>query len=202
MKRILAVALALACGLLCWSGCIGKKAALERGFGYYGHIVSDFLCAVKSDKTEFAIDDVTLDFYFSIDSNTWLETTYEGQLYEDLQIKCVALYFCDSKYMTYPISMKDMFQDYKAIEGHYFIKEISYEEFDAEEYSMTTTFFGGTKFNHKETFTIPQDIFAYNEGKIYFRIMDIQYSPKNDFYCRFDMNEVELLYSKDGTVSG
>lgn len=195
MKRILAVALALACGLLCWSGCIGKKAALERGFGYYGHIVSDFLCAVKSDKTEFAIDDVTLDFYFSIDSITW-----ENINYEDYQVKCVALYFCDSKYMTYPMPMTDMFQDYKAIEGHYFIKEISYEEFDAEEYSMTTTFFGGTKFNHKETFTIPQDIFAYNEGKIFFRIMNIQYSQKKDTYCNNNGNEVELLYSKDGNT--
>ena len=109
-------------------------------------------CAYKSDKTEFPIDDVTLDFYYG----GYYYQGIEYELENTHDIPSFELYFQDD------------------CGGKFFIKRVE-ENFVSEKYSCDIVYDENwyvteVKFNHSETITIPQEIFTEESGIIYFSV--------------------------------
>ena len=159
MKKTLSLVLALITLLLCFVGCDNpppiarEENGLEDGFKPSNSAEAPSLyCAYRSDKTEFPIDDVTLDFYYG-------GYYYQGVEYElenTHDIPSFELYFQD---------------DYG---GKFFIKRVE-ENFVSEKYSCNVVYDDNwniteVKFNHSETITIPREIFAEESGLIYFSV--------------------------------
>lgn len=103
---------------------------LKIGFSRSGRLPSVF-CAVKSDKTQFSLDDITLDFYFG-GANL---SKYEDLDYEPT---CVAVYFRNSRYIDGESIQSMNIEDYKAIKDFHFVKEISFEQYNSGEYNVET----------------------------------------------------------------
>ena len=144
---------ALLCGMRQPTPIAREENGLEDGFKPSNCAEAPSLyCAYKSDKTEFPIDDVTLDFYYG-------GYYYQGVEYElenTHDIPSFELYFQD---------------DYG---GKFFIKRVE-ENFVSEKYSCDIVYDENwyvteVKFNHSETITIPQEIFTEESGIIYFSV--------------------------------
>ena len=172
----------LATLFLC-TGC-GSGKGLKLGFRNRGHL-PDLICAVKSNKTTFDIDDVTLNFYFSTSS-----TRYEEENYTFISI---ALYFCDSQFNSIPEYM-EIIEDYRELEGHYFIREISADEYVAEDYDITIGRLLDDKFKHCETHTVPREIMAKDKGSFCFRVAVINSPKKDGGYCLTGSGYIEIDY--------
>ena len=131
-----------------------KKTGLESGFSVSnGCESSSFYGAYKSDKTEFDIDDVTLDFYYGVDfygSEEYArETTYNFPSFD--------LYFVDRKG-----------------ENKIFIRHVE-ENFISEKYRCELVYdenWNVTKIkcNYFETLTVPKEMFTKEVGMIYFSV--------------------------------
>jgi hypothetical protein len=122
------------------------KEGIEKGFSYGTALGGYIAAAAKSEKNEFNIDDVTLDFYYG--HYNGLATPTDKSRYEEI---CVAVYFSLSE-NTY-----SSFDDYRDIEDFYFVKEIPIEEFIAN-YTVTSKagLLGGRRtFSRSEQFTLP-----------------------------------------------
>lgn len=111
-----------------------------------------YLCAYRSDKTEFNIDDVTLVFY------------YGGYYYNGVEYELENLY--DFPY----------FDLYFSDGGgeRYFVKRVE-ENFVSEKYNIHFTYDENWNvvertFNHSEVITIPKEIFKDESGRIYFAV--------------------------------
>lgn len=80
---------------------------IKIGFSRSGRLPNIF-CAVKSDKTQFSLDNITLDFYFGGPNLS----EYEDLDYEPT---CVAVYFRNSRYTDGESILSMNIEDYKAI---------------------------------------------------------------------------------------
>ena len=111
-----------------------------------------FYCAYRSDKTEFNINDVTLDFYYG-------GYYYQGAEYElenAHDFPSFELYFTDN-------------------EGNKFLVKRVEENFVSDKYSCDLIYDNdwnviNVDFNHSEAVTIPKEIFTEDVGLIYFSI--------------------------------
>ena len=130
-------------------------AVLESGFKPSDDAceIPLFYCAYRSDKTEFDIDDVTLDFYYGgYYSNLGIE--YDLQLYN---FPTFEICFTTDNLNTICL-----------------VKQVE-ENLVSEKYRCNRIYdddwnFIELKFNHSESITIPREIFTKNEGVIYFTI--------------------------------
>lgn len=129
-------------------------AVLESGFNPSDDAceIPLFHCAYRSNKTEFDIDDVTLDFYYGGD-------------YSNLGIEY------DLQQHNFPV-----FEIYFKNETHdrCFVKRVE-ENLVSEKYRCKFIYDDNRNaieiiFNHSESITIPREIFTENEGVIYFTI--------------------------------
>ncbi|MCL2706895.1 MAG: hypothetical protein FWE97_01825 [Dehalococcoidia bacterium] len=138
MAKLIAVSLAMT---LMTSGLIGCG---ESELGKETHKDAPLRYSVKSSKTKFNIDDVILDFYYgSYRSNSFYICPESS---DEVEIVGWALYFCDGPYYENTLyyhfdpNYKDfLYDDYRNIDGHYFVKEISIEEFESYNYSVSLT---------------------------------------------------------------
>lgn len=169
--------------VLAFSGCGGK--GLKLGFRNRGHI-PDLPCAVRSSKTKFDIDDVTLNFYFSVRGGFELSDKNYTFVY-------ISLYFCDSKFNGYPGYM-EIIEDYRDLEGHYFIREIPAEEYVEEDYDITIGRLLDDKFKHCETQTVPKEVMPKEKGSFCFRVVIVNYSHKDEGYCLTSGGYIEIDY--------
>ena len=189
MKRMQRLMAAVAAAVLATAVCTScSKPALEIGFDYEGYLMSGIQCAVRSDRTEFPVNDVTLDCYFSlgdINENSW----------PDYKLYGFALYFLLEENI-FSISCQDPIDDYKEIENYYFVKEIGAEDYDPEEYAMEISFWKGKTFRHHETLTVPEEVFSKEEGVFLFNVASYRYSEETDeVYCGKNGN-VRIQFEK------
>ena len=173
----------LATLFLC-TGC-GSGKGLKLGFRNRGHR-SEPICAVKSSKTTFDIDDVTLNFYFSVGDGFKLSD-------KNYTFISIALYFCDSQFNAIPEYM-EIIEDYRQLEEHYFIREIPADEYIAEDYDITIGRLLDDKFKHCETHTVPKEVMTDEKGSFSFRVAIINYSQKDKGYCLTDNGYIEIDY--------
>ena len=193
-KRLMAAVTAAVLATAICTGC--SKPALEIGFNYELMLASVGQCAVRSDRTEFPAEDVTLDFYFSMGE------IEDNHIYINYILQGFALYFVLAEHI-FTIDYLEPVEDYKAIENYYFIKAIEIEEYDPEEYAMEMSFWKGKTFKHHESFTVPHELFEEKEtGTFFFVIVNLQYSTEQNRICVERNGSVEIFFNKaeNGTI--
>ena len=132
-----------------------ENTGLENGFEIGAGCASPpNLCAYKSDKVIFDIDDVTFDFYYGV---SYINNYYKGCMLLDVQ--------------SFPV-FDVLFQDENGKE--YIVKHVE-ENFVSEKYRVEKIFdenYNVTEiiFNHSETLTVPKEVFIYNKGYFYFQV--------------------------------
>ena len=129
-------------------------AVLESGFKPSDDAceIPLFYCAYRSDKTEFDIDDVTLDFYYG-GWFTNLGIEYDLQLYN---FPMFDIYFTNDAHDRCFV---------KRVEENLVSEKYRCKFIDDDDWNATEIIF-----NHSESITIPREIFTENEGVIYFAI--------------------------------
>ena len=204
-KIVLRIISAICMVLLCFSmaSCSNSKG-INIGFnGKWIGTLPDVHFGIKSDKTEFDINNVTLDFSYGDGSvgevGGYIGNYVEGaEETEDCPIVCVAVYFYNSKYGN--TLGEARFEDYKNIEGLYFVKEISLDDYN-ENYDVENNIFG-SKYEHTETLTIPQETFELTTGFVCIGVYAIAYIPSQNLYRIADGADKGLKYEilDDGKV--
>lgn len=156
--------------LLWWCSSLSRRQTPveEKGISIgfqYENSKGALITAIKSDKKEFDIDDVTLDFYY-------------GGIAKDDGCNLVALYFVSEGYNWY----KDFASvaDYKDIDGCYFIKEMTVDEYDSSPYDIEIRWNPRQKkkeyeiyFHYVDTLTVPKEMFSKQTGTVSFLVAHI-----------------------------
>lgn len=147
-----------------------KYDGLSIGFNHE-YDIYDITCAVRSNQTEFDINNVTLDCYYG-----WHSTPpnhfYKEGIYDPV---CIAIYFNSGMW-------NDEFDDYQNIENMHFLKEISIEEFSTDEYNVKMTKQEGKTFVQHSELTIPKELFVEPGGVILFYVLNVAWNPKDNVY--------------------
>ena len=137
-------------------------------------------CAYLSDKTEFDIDDVTLEFFWGAD------------LVYDMEY---AIYLSDD-YPEFDVCFYDEYDQY------FIVKHIE-EPFVSEKYLAEVTRENGVvtdiKYNYSEMLTIPKEIFSKDKSYIWFSLKGMNYSKIN--YGEKTIAAILIYYKKsDGKI--
>lgn len=141
------------CMLLTGCGGNGVQNVLDSSSTLDSAAYNRHMCAYKSDKTEFDINDVTLELsygcYFINDVEWELEHSGESFSFHELYLE--------------------------SMDGNrFFIKRID-EDLISEKYRISrlydeNDYFVEWKFNYSEMITIPKEVFADEYGRIAFRV--------------------------------
>ena len=184
MKKPMSAICVLLVAITLLSSC-EKSTGIEIGFSgkWFGRLPQVHF-GIKSDKTEFDIDDVTLDFSYGNGSvsdvggyiGVYNEETGNT---EDWPIVSMAVYFYNAKYRN--TREPRFFEDYKSIEGLYFVKEIGIDDYN-ENYDVKNNIFG-SKYEHTETLTIPKETFELTTGFVCIGVYEIAYNSSKNTYC-------------------
>ena len=154
-------------------GCTGKER-IEIGFEHQGMLPGYTVCAVRSETSVFPADQVVLEVSYSLYRE-------EGEP-EGYSFACFALYFSDSEFWNSPQYLQPI-NDYRLIDGLYFVKEIKENDYVPEDYTMTMDIFSGKKFKHSELLTVPQGVFTDESGSFDFRLIEFCHVLDNGGYC-------------------
>lgn len=167
-------------------GCT-EKGGLNIGFENKLSYES-IICAVKSEETEFNVDNIELSFNYGWNGE---ETYLSDENYEQI---CFALYFNNSEYQSSITSITTTFSDYQEIENFYFVKEVSIDDFFSSAFAVTLKRLSSVKFNHSENLIVPKEVFENKVGHFSFTIMEIYYSHKDNSYCLDNAGFVAVRY--------
>lgn len=176
----------------CTADIDGKYDGFSIGFNYKGGKIDTIMCAARSEKTVFDVNDVTLDFYFG-----WFEPLPVGYIDPDSYgIIRAALYFSNN------FMWAGIVEDYRNIENKYFIREILFGEFVSETFAVSMTKKSGKNFSHKESLTIPKELFGEKIGLVYFGIVELSFSESSNTYYGGVRGYVQIWYEyiDDNTV--
>ena len=178
------------------TGC-GQKSGFEKGFDYT-FTPTRIMFGAKSDTDTFPKNDVTFDLYYGVHDvkddkkyGTDPKTFYQKEGDETVFF---GLYICDAEHSL--DVMNDMeISDYKMIENHYFVKEISEEEAFSDEYGFTMSYWKGITYNHSETITIPTEFFEEETGSFAIKLIAF-HEPTNegDHYYTSTACHIEFDY--------
>lgn len=149
----------------------------EYGSFSYTLMPRPIMQGIKSDTNNFSLENVMLELYYGVHNLDYDD--FKG-VYRHFPGETVffAIYVCDGSEET-SIACPMDFEDYKNIENHIFLKELSYEDAFTEEYGYTMDYFG-IDYNHHETITIPSDIFTEDSGKFVIKICAFNPSEENE----------------------
>ncbi len=175
------------------AGCVvdidGKYEGLSIGFNYEcSKTLQPIIAAVRSDKTEFNIGDVMLDFYIGWHENppNIVEQSDENDIGYAYTVG-FALYL-----ISEAISIIGPQTDYHNVESLYYLMEISAKTFVSEEYKMTMTKQYGKLFQQGESLAIPQELFLTQAqgGNILFCVMEVSYSLDDGLYHLYPISDI------------
>ena len=173
---------------LCFLSACGKNSTLEIGFNRFGSLPS-IIGATKSDHTDYAIDDVTLDFYYGGHIDNYGEDS-------DRTTLGVALYFCnEAPYKALRLDTNETsYEDYQEMEGLYFVKLISIEDFNEGEYGVNVSRLGKVTFQHCETLTVPEEVFVENDDHFGLAFIQLyRLKDQQDYYINY-LSCLEIKY--------
>jgi hypothetical protein len=174
-------------------GCVadidGKHEGLSIGFNYeHPKTLQPIIVAVRSDKIEFNISEVMLDFYIGwhdnppniVEQSDEIDTGY-------VYTVGFALYLIDEA-----IPIIEPQADYRNVESLYYMMEISAKTFVSEEYKMTMTKQNGKLFQQGESLAIPQELFlTQTQGEsILFCVMEVSYSLDDELYHLYPISDI------------
>ena len=189
----LGMVLALLFSLIgCTADIDGKYKGFSSGFNYTGANKSTMMCAVRSEKTKFAANDVILDFYFG-----WCQEPPSAP--DNASQTIVVLYFGNENANGTSVHNVD---DYKNMPDHVFIKEIAFNQFISSDYEINMTKPKGKTFSQNERFTIPKELFAQNVGYLYFWIRVVYIQDGDSKFSTQEGGSASIKYefANDNTV--
>lgn len=163
------------------------------------------ICDIIAEKTQYNIDEVYLDYYFGhiTGIDNYIEAMEESGLYTFVS---VALYF-----QEYSAQEKYIFsasspgvEDYKNIEGAYFLKEFSYSEFYSEKYQVKRrknieTFNNVLTYNHNERIKVPPQIFNGEKQGFVFFLCGVYLVKETGEYSFGAIGALETYFEKTET---
>lgn len=197
-RRVFMVLLILLIVSLFATSC-GQKSEFEKGFGYTftPHVI---MFGARSDTESLAKDNVTFDLYYGIHDMGYSEkydtdpkSVYIKSHLENSKI-FFGLYICDVDYSLDVVNDMEI-SDYKMIDNHYFVKEISEEEAFSEEYGFTMSYWKGIIYNHSEKITIPTEFFAEETGSFVIKLVAFhEPMTEGDNYYTSIVGNFELDY--------
>ncbi len=195
-RRVFRALLILLMVSLFTTGC-GQKSEVEKGFDYT-LTPNEIMFGAKSGTNTFSKNDVTFDLYYGVH-----DIGYDKKYNNDPKIHYqkngnetifFALYICDADHSL--DIMNDMeVSDYKMIDNHYFVKEISEKEAFSGEYGFTMSYWKGITYNHSETITIPAEFFSDEKGRFAVKIIAFhEPMDKGDNYYTSTTNHIVFRY--------
>ena len=199
MKNVTCAICLLLISCLIFSSC-SDKAGLSIGFhGRTGRLPSVYF-GVKSSENEFDIQNVTLDFSYGGQSNSDVGTFVGSATGEDCPVVCIAVYFFNAKYRDTVVGFGSArFEEYKEIEGLYFVKEIGLDDYNAN-YDVENRFWC-CKYEHTESLTIPEAVMERTTGYACLGVFEIAYIPSENAYFIVGGGYQALKYEKlDGNT--
>lgn len=178
MKKMFIIIL-LIINLFVVSSCYQRPELQETGFNKDRQKIRAIAARNKS-KTYNINEPIVFDLYFGYEKEKCnIYKTFD----DTFEIEFYALYFGPYNYIERfqqipTISNKDKVYepiiDHKLIPG--FIREISLEEFDSEEYYVNIPERGKKTFNHSEEITIPREYIESYGDLLYLYIVQISYN--------------------------
>ena len=132
---------------------------------------------MKSKTDIFKVDDVTFDIYYGM-YEEGDETPHSSYVQELTERPFFAMYIQEYNNRTYEENdgAGDICNDYKKINGYYFIREIPSEEAFSGEYAyiLDDGFLASdVEYKHYETITIMKELFSKDKGIIIIKIFAI-----------------------------
>lgn len=149
-------------GCFMWKSCTDLNSESEEGIyaGFrFGKNVGRFFNAVKSEKDQFHIDDVTLDFYIG-------STDFVSKNDYDIIIPCLITYRHMGEFFS---NLGEC--DYKELEGVYIIDEKTHENFNQGPYDIELKWAYDYFFHFKNTWTIPKEAFKEDNGSFWYIVL-------------------------------
>ncbi|MBQ7343807.1 MAG: hypothetical protein IJW53_03465 [Clostridia bacterium] len=194
MKKTVCAICLLLIFCLVFSSCY-TPAGIKIGFDGKWGLLPEVYFGVKSDNTEFPIDDVTLDFSYGNGAASGVGGFVGGDNGEDCPIVCVAVYFFNAKYQDTAAGYGEArFEDYKEIEGLYFVKEIGIDDYN-DNYGVKNNFLS-CKYEHTEALTIPEEVMELSVGYACLGVFQIAYVPSTNLYRIVGGGYQALKYEK------
>lgn len=187
------IAIAILSIMLTLSGCQGpdsKYKGFSKGFGYKVPYGTQLVLGARSEKTEFDVDDVTLDFYYG-----WYD--YYGSTYTipdntpKYEFKCIALYLSN----THDSIWSEDKEDYRNVENNYLVKEITPKEFASESYNISQKKSSGRDFRQSIKLTVSEELFELKPvGNFCFCIKLIVHEISQNLYSYGDDAYLDIRY--------
>jgi hypothetical protein len=174
----------------CTSDIDRRHKGLSIGFSFSGPRYSQIMYAFRSDKTEFSVDDVTLNFYcgwFGELPSAQPPYTVQGNDY----IVGVAFYITTSAVGQWV----DPQDSYSTVENQHFLMIIPIDEFWTGDYLASQTRKKGKIFNHDgKSITIPKEAFLHQEETLELYAQIISFSYDDDLF-HFDSSYAGSWYT-------
>ncbi len=219
MKKLLAFVLLVCTTVLSLTGCglleyITSVSSNVTGYESYSKgRRSDLNAKVQSDKKVFDINDVTLDFYYSlyclddyesiedVRSNFYLEVPEESEVYYWYSRQYVHAIFIGESDDTWgeKYDFYSSFDEYLSSRSAKLYKFIDFEETFTTDYGCTISREGSweeTHYNHKETLTIPAEMFSKSSGSVYIYLVRLSHKLSTDeyVYAWGDKSVIQIKY--------
>lgn len=222
MKRVVALILVFFISALTFTGCLRTKYV--RGDEYRGfEFAQDLNAKVESDKFVFDINDVTLDFsysLYSLENNESLEEIKDGfyycvPSYDDYNVYLSweyvhAVYISNNKELVFDLCQdKKTIVDYENNVNAQLLKFISFEDAFETNYGFTTErgrflITGKINYNHSEKLTIPSALFDSSNNYVYIYVVRLIHNLDNGKYEFYDTSgytiDIEYKLLDDYTV--
>ena len=193
MKKLIALVLVITTLVLTLTGCFWREDDTSEeycwgdeglGFPEYQHLNAK----VTSDKLEFDINDVTLDFYYCfycLDDETIEEvkSDYHYGTGEEYWEATYAIYLSNTSYLMFE-GENDRIIDYENKVNAQLIKYIDHKELFDTNYGYTIYGINVIEYNHMEELTIPAEFFAPSYGTVYIHIIQFAHFVENDILYR------------------
>ncbi|NCA66464.1 MAG: hypothetical protein EOM87_00205 [Clostridia bacterium] len=191
----------LFCLILILGGC-SNKGEFKTNFCYPttdNHTKAsnnEIVCDVVSNKSQFDINQVTMDFYFGYITDYSYGFCEEG--YPTYFFQCIALYFqriVPNQEAFFSGNL--IFDDYQSMENTYFIKELSYNDFYLEQYGVTKTkklYKRKLTYTHNESITVPKEMFTGENGKFAVVVRAVYRNELTGQYALSNAGLVKLHY--------
>jgi hypothetical protein len=178
-KIVLSVALVLTAVVFMTmlTGCewlFGKPEETGLKIGFKTPRYNGIVIGIESENTEFDMDDITLNFYYGL----WRTKLYEPSDDESYEA-FIAVYFIKGGYQD---NLKSTFDDYRDIEGFYYMKNIPLEEFNSDAYKINSPR-TPSKYAHSEQITIPKEfIESLDRNIFYFTVQIVVFDKEENKY--------------------
>ena len=204
-RRIILILLMFALPLSgCWR--IGEaqttKSKYEKGFYYSNNGDGGMSVGIRSNNDTFEKDNVTFDLWLGTHETKdepISRTDFTSYTYEGIPLHFV-LHIYEGELTGH--AGWDV-EDFKNIESFHFIRELSEEEALSGEYGLSKTLLLEITYKHKETLTIPADIFTSESGRLSIVFSVYQYRADTNLFRRLECRSLTIDYivNDDNTIT-